>query len=147
MDPLIRFIISALVGGIVLALVLRRASRYIGHGAAASMDTRPLSSDAINMASIKVAGVGGLGLVATSVVVAFLVPSIGQTLVIALTLGLTLGAGLIAWRRRQGPLPSSGAHPGANTMLAIDEANAPAASQANPPENQRLQPAVASARH
>ena len=73
------------------------------------------------MASIRVAGVGGLGLVAMALTVALNVPRIGDTLAIGLMLGLALAAGLIVARRRVGPMPSSGRHGGANAVLAIDE--------------------------
>ena len=48
--------------------------------------------------------------------------------------GIALAAVLIALRRGAGALPSSGARPGANTILAID---APPASDAPTPADDR----------
>jgi len=78
------------------------------------------ATDAINIARIRVAGVGGLGLLAMATVVAWFVPRIGQTLLLGVTLGVFLAAILIIRRHRVGPLPSSGRRPGANTMLSIE---------------------------
>jgi len=64
----------------------------------------PPSTDMINMARIRVAGVGGLGMVAMSLVVAAFVPSIRFSMAIACALGVVLAAVLIAFRRRKGPL-------------------------------------------
>ena len=64
----------------------------------------PPSPHMINMARIRVSGVGGLGMVAMSVVVAAFVPSIRLSMAIAFVLGLALAAVLIAFRRRKGPL-------------------------------------------
>jgi hypothetical protein len=83
-------------------------------------DDRVRSTNVINIASVRVAGIGGLGLVAMALIVAVFVPSIGGSLAIASVLGTILAAGLILWRRRTGPMPSSGRRPGANTVLSID---------------------------
>jgi hypothetical protein len=72
------------------------------------------------MAHIKVAGAGGFGLVIVALATGLDVPEIGQTVLLGFTLGAVLAVGLIAWRRRRGPMPSSGGQMGANTMLSID---------------------------
>ena len=88
-------------GGLILAMVIAR----VGSRVDAAPDTRlePPSPHLINMAHIRVAGVGGLGLVAMSLVVAIFVPVIRVAMTIALLLGVALAAALIAFRRRQGP--------------------------------------------
>lgn len=53
-------------------------------------------------------------------VVAINVPKIRQLLTIGLALGVVFGVVLVLWRRRAGPMPSSGRRPGANTTLSID---------------------------
>ena len=78
------------------------------------------TTDVINMAHIKVAGVGGLGLVFVALAVGLDIPEIGQAQAIALAFGIVFAVGLILWRRRRGPMPSSGGQMGANTMLSID---------------------------
>lgn len=79
------------------------------------------STDVINMARIRVSGVGGLGLVAMALVVAWGVPRIGQTLALGAAAGVLLATLLILRRRSAGPLPSSGRRPGASTTLAIED--------------------------
>ena len=128
MDPVVLVVVPGFVGGLVIALAVfllqRRPSR--GSSLAASAPSQPLSTDIINAASIKVAGIGGLGLVAMAATVALNVPRIGQTLAIGLILGLAMAAAMILSRRRNGSMPSSGRQAGANTVLAIDAAeNAP----------------------
>jgi hypothetical protein len=112
-------VIPGFLGGLVIALVI--ALRHRRGPASTDVFSRGrLSTDVINMSSIKVAGVGGLGLVAMALVVALNVERIGQSLAIGLVFGVGLAAALILFRRRSGPMPSSGEHGGANTVLAID---------------------------
>jgi hypothetical protein len=85
------------------------------------MDPETGSTDVINAARIRVAGVGGLGLVAMALVVAWFVPRIGRTLAVGLVLGGIFALVLILGRRRTGAMPSSGLRPGANTILSIDD--------------------------
>jgi hypothetical protein len=79
-----------------------------------------VSTDVINAARIRVAGIGGLGLVAMAAVVALAVPRIGIPVGVGAGLGILLAAVLIALRHRSGALPSSGERLGANTTLSID---------------------------
>ena len=126
MEPLL-IMIPGILGGLVLAFLSRTLQR--GRSTRASADPfrlERLSTDTINMAHIRVAGVGGLGLVAMAVVVALSQPRIRQSLEIGLVLGAMLGAVLILYRRRRGPMPSSGQRPGANTVLSIDDPLSPA---------------------
>lgn len=63
----------------------------------------------INMSAIKVAGLGGLGMVATIVVVALAIPA-ARALLVA---GIVTGAGLAWWwirARRSHPLDGEGGH-------------------------------------
>jgi hypothetical protein len=69
------------------------------------------------MAHIRVAGEGGLGLIAIAVASAFFVPRIGQTIGLGFALGAILAVVLVVLRRRSGPLPSSGRLPGAHSEL------------------------------
>lgn len=129
MDPVTLVVVPGFLGGIVIALVAVRLQR----GSLSRTDpfTRePISTDVINMARIRVAGIGGLGLVAMAVVVAVAVPRIGQSLAAGLVLGALFAIVLIARRSRSGPLPSSGQQAGANTTLSID-APPPSADEAN----------------
>ena len=64
------------------------------------MDPEFSRTDPINIAQIRVAGLGGLGLVARAAIVAWYVPGIRVAMAVALPLGILLAVGLIAWRRR-----------------------------------------------
>jgi hypothetical protein len=111
-------LIPGVLGGLVVAVLLRRLPWRDESGRVAPGAGEPLSSGAINMAHIRVAGEGGLGLVAIAVASAILVPRIGQTIGLGFVLGAILAVALVLWRRRTGPLPSSGRRPGAHSELA-----------------------------
>jgi hypothetical protein len=58
-----------------------------------------ISTDPINIARIRVAGVGGLGLVAMAGIVAWNVPQIWLATILAAAGGVMIAVALIAWRR------------------------------------------------
>jgi len=122
MDPVILIVVPGALGGLLLAfLFLKLQHRERDRRAAPDVFSRePLSTDVINMSRIRVAGIGGLGLVAMALWVAWFVPRIGQTLAVGLVFGCLLALALILVRRRQGAMPSSGRRAGANTTLAIE---------------------------
>lgn len=117
MDPVLMMLIPGVLGGVVVAVLLRRLSWHAEGAQVVRPAGEPLSSGAINMAHIRVAGEGGLGLVAIAVASAVFVPRIGQTIGLGFLLGAALAVVLVAWRRRTGPLPSPGKHPGAHSDL------------------------------
>lgn len=123
MDPVIVIVVPGVIGGLAIALLIALQRRSSKHRAD-TFGENP-STDVINMARIRVAGVGGLGLIAMAGVVAWFVPRIGQTVVIGLVLGVVFAAVMILRRRRSGPMPSSGRRPGANAILSIDEPMTP----------------------
>lgn len=122
MDPVTTILIPGFLGGIVIAALYVLWQRR--HGSAPSLTTysrpEPLSIDAINFSSLRVAGIGGLGLVAMAAAVALDVPRIGETIAIGFVFGVVIAAVMILRRRRTGPMPSSGRGLGANTVLSID---------------------------
>jgi hypothetical protein len=120
MEPVILIVVPGLIGGLAFAL-LTAALRTRSRDRSTDTFRDNLSTDVINMARIRVAGVGGLGLIAMAAVVAWFVPRIGQTLLIGLVLGVVFAGVMILRRRRSGPMPSSGRRPGANTILSIDQ--------------------------
>jgi hypothetical protein len=120
MDPVTLFLVPGFLGGLVIALFIKLRRRGETRASGDVFNVGRLSTDVINMANIRVAGVGGLGLVAMALTVALNVPRIGQSMALGLVLGVVLAATLILLRRRQGPMPSSGRQGGANTVLAID---------------------------
>jgi hypothetical protein len=109
MDPVTIFLVPALAGGVVVAALLAIAhKRSRGLDQPGPRRNDGMLVDAINMAHIRVAGVGGLGLMAMAVLVAVFLPTIRVSLIVAAAAGVLLAVGLILWRRRSGPLPSSG---------------------------------------
>jgi hypothetical protein len=135
MDPITIVIISGFIGGLVIALLFARLNRR-------SEETDPFaaerpSTDIINMARIRVVGIGGLGLVAMAVVVAIVIPRIRELLSLGLVLGALFGVALVLWRRRAGPMPSSGRGLGANTTLSIDGRRASAPQRSERISNRR----------
>lgn len=122
-NPVTLIVIPGFVGGLVIAVVIGMLQRRAPAGRAAdqAFGREPLSTDVINMAHIRVAGIGGLGLVAMAATVALNVPRVGQPVAAGMILGALSGAVLIFWRRRKGSLPSSAARTGASTTLGIDE--------------------------
>lgn len=118
MELLLLVLVPGVIGGLVVALV---AFRLRGpHSSVDPFRNVPPSTDTINMARIRVDGIGGLGLVAMAVTVAWFVPRIRQHVLLGLGLGLLLAVVLVLARRHSGPMPSSGKAPGANATLSID---------------------------
>jgi hypothetical protein len=97
MDPATSLMIPGVLGGLIVALLLRRMNRQ--PAVPVPFRPEPLSTDVINMAHVKVAGVGGLGLVAMAIIVAFTVPEIGRSLAIGLAAGAALAGALILFNR------------------------------------------------
>ena len=105
MDPVTLVIVPGFLGGLVLAMIVvlsNRRDRRVSPVIIPYRAERP-STDVINMASIKVAGVGGLGLVAMAAAVALDVPHIGQSIALGLGLGVDHG------RRHDRPREPEGA--------------------------------------
>jgi hypothetical protein len=115
---LLMIVLAGMLGGVILALLIITFGNPLRPEAA---DTRlePPSPHLINMAQIRVAGGGGLGMVAMAIIVAIFVPRIRFSMAIALVLGGALAAALIAYRRRQGPLGST-TTPGAHSMFPME---------------------------
>src|SRR4029079_3654014 len=76
-----------LLGGWILAAVMALANRRPSSGLVTRSAVKMLSPDAINMAHIKVEGIGGLGLIAAGVLIAIYLPEIGMGLLAGVGLG------------------------------------------------------------
>lgn len=118
---LVALLLPAVVGGLLLAGLLARLNRRQSSGVVRRSTLEPMSPDLINMAHIRVAGVGGLGMLGAALVTAISLPEIGVALVAGVGLGAAIAAGLIAYRRR-----SSAADPWADSgqpprVLALDD--------------------------
>ena len=128
MEVLMELVGLGLLGGCLMAMLISRVRiQPRDFETASGQDRRTLSPDDINMSSIRVAGVGGLGMVAVSLVVALTMPAVGIPVGAGLAMGALMASFLIYRRRRQGVMPSSTKGPGANTILAIDGRDEPAA--------------------
>lgn len=120
MEPLVIILVPGILGGVIMALLisLRRAdSRRL------PVD-RPLeqpSPTLINMAHIRVEGIGGLGMVAGVVAVALVQPQIRSATILGALLGGLLAVALIAIRRRAAAEDPGADDPGARSVLGLDE--------------------------
>jgi hypothetical protein len=118
---LMALLLPAVVGGLLLAGVLVRVNRRPSSGVVMRSALEPMSPDLINMAHIRITGVGGLGMLGAALVAAISLPEIGVALVAGLGLGAALAVGLIAYRRRwsaAGPGGHDGVPP---RILALDD--------------------------
>jgi hypothetical protein len=120
MEPLLMILVPGLLGGLVLALLIAGNRK----GTASIVVPTRLESPSpamINMAHIRVEGIGGLGMVGAVVVVAISDPRIGLATMLASVLGVGLALALIATRRRTGSLPSGGDGADRQSTLGIDD--------------------------
>lgn len=130
MEALLIILAPGLFGGLVVAFLLSRFARIPSDPVTTAERLDPPSTGMINMAHIRVAGAGGLGMVAMSVVVAIFVPRIRFTMALAFVLGCVMAAVLVAVRRREGDSPS-GIDPGAHVLFPLDQRH-PAAREDDP---------------
>ena len=146
MNPITLIVVPGVVGGLAIALlIIKLHHRRRPDLTSAPVANQSVSTDVINMARIRVAGLGGVGLVAMALVVAWFVPRIGQTLMVGAVLGGALAVGLILHRRRAGPMPSSGRSAGANATLSIDRPSTSEDEDTGQPPTQnvrRVEPAA-----
>jgi hypothetical protein len=142
MDTVLIVALPGIVGGLLIAWIAirlgpaRRANdlREAADGLPETDVRRDfLAHDLINMSRVPVAGIGGLGLVAMSLFVAWMLPRVWQTVVFGALAGAVFAFALIAYRRRTGVMSSSGRTPGAHTTLSID--NPPTPSEAPAPQD------------
>lgn len=131
MEPVLLILAPGIAGGVLMALLFARLAARPDPGITAKR-LEPPSPGMINMARIRIDGLGGFGMLAMAVVVAVFVPRIRATVALALVLGAGLAAALIAFRRSRGPLPSSSEHAGAHSTLFSDDGSAAPASRLRP---------------
>ena len=120
MDPVTSLIVPAFVGGAVVALALALVHRRPRSADALPEAAQSVGTDMINMAHIRVAGVGGFGFVMLALWIGVVTPGLRGPLAIGAISGAVLAVALILWRRKTGPMTSSGQRPGANTTLSIE---------------------------
>jgi hypothetical protein len=120
MEPLLMILVPDLLGGLVLALLIAGNRQGTPSIVVPTRLAAP-SPSLINMAHIRVEGVGGLGMVGAVVVVAVSDPRIGLATILASVLGVGLALALIAMRRHTGGLTSSDGGPDGRSMLGLDD--------------------------
>lgn len=118
-------VLVAVVGGWLLAGMLAMMNRRASSGVVTRSPTEPLSPDAINMAHIKVEGVGGLGLIAAGMLIAIYLPEIGVSLLTGVGLGAALAVGLIAYRSRVSATRPGGPDGQLPSVLMLNDHPAP----------------------
>lgn len=118
METVLLVLIPGILGGFLLSLLIVRFRRATPPTFVPRRLEAP-SPSLINMAHIKIEGLGGLGLVAAVIAVAIADPRIRLAVIIAFVLGAGLALGLIALRRSSGAMHSDG--PGDQSMLHLDD--------------------------
>jgi hypothetical protein len=115
MEPLVITLIPGLVGGLVLALIIA-TRRHRTPSVVVQKRLEAPSPELINMAHIRVEGIGGLGMVAAVIAVAITDPRIRFVTLAALLLGGGLALLLIYFRRAADDASSSGGSADRSTL-------------------------------
>jgi hypothetical protein len=119
MEPLLVALVPGVLGGVLVALLIASRRTRLPSAVVSRRLAAPTPA-LINIATIRVEGIGGLGMVAAVVAVAIADPRIRVAIMIAAVLGAGLAFGLIVIRRRTGALPSSGDGPDDRSMFHLD---------------------------
>jgi len=117
---LMALLLPGVVGGLLLAALMAHLNRRPSSGVVSRSRLEPMSPDLINMAHIRVTGVGGLGMLGAAVVTAFSLPEIGVALAVGAGLGAAIAVGLVAYRGRS-HVDSGGQDGGPPSLLALDD--------------------------
>lgn len=98
------FVIPAVAGGVAtgVLLFLTHRSRRIDHLEHATDAPASVPTGIFNMSSVSPAGLGGLGLIAMALLLAFTFQRIGESLALGLAGGIAAAVVLIHYRRRHG---------------------------------------------
>ena len=120
---LMALLLPGVVGGLLLAALMAHLNRRPSSGVVSRSRLEPMSPDLINMAHIRVTGVGGLGMLGAAVVTAFSLPEIGVALAVGAGLGAAIAVGLVAYRGRS-RADSGGQDGRPPSVLALDDRGA-----------------------
>jgi hypothetical protein len=120
MEPLVMILIPGLFGGLVLALIIA-TRRHRTPSVVVQKRLEAPSPELINMAHIRVEGIGGLGMVAAVIAVAITDPRIRLVTLAALVLGGALALLLIYYRRAAAEASSDGDGSANRSTLHLDD--------------------------
>jgi len=130
MEPLLVILVPGVIGGVVLALIIAfRPTRKPSIVVRRQLDAP--SPALINLAHIRIEGLGGLGMVAAVIAVAIADPRIRVAIIIAAVFGTAGAMGLIWIRRGTGAMPSAGNGPDDRSMLHLNVHSGDHADQAH----------------
>ncbi len=121
METALALMLPGLLGGLILAAALARLNHTHSSKLSRRSDLEPISPDVINMAHIRVAGVGGLGMMATALIIAINLPEIGFALLVAVALGVITAVGLITYRSRPNQPGGAGHNGMPPSVLTLDD--------------------------
>jgi hypothetical protein len=100
MGPFIlAFVVSAAIGGILMLTLMRHSHPNPPISEPDSFQRDSLGNQVIDVSRIRVAGFGGLGLVAMAVALGFAIPRIGVSLALGLVGGFLVSIAIGAYRR------------------------------------------------
>jgi hypothetical protein len=141
------FLVLTAGGGALAASAMRPMGRRQRPGPvtvdAFARDTT--GTDTINVARVRVAGVGGIGMLLVALAIALDLAFVGVVLAAGLAGGLLAAVAIILWRRRTGPLQSSPTGPGgARGVLFSETTDPPSAPSADTSDRQQRRTVAAS---
>jgi hypothetical protein len=117
------FLILTVLGGAAAGCALFLTNRFRRAPASVpdSFARDAFSTDTVNFAHVRVAGVGGVGLMIVALAMALDFALVGAVLLTGLIGGVAAAVVVILWRRRGGgPLPSSSSGSGARGVLFVE---------------------------
>lgn len=101
MGPFIlAFVLSAAIGGILMLALMRYSHPNPPISEPDSFQRDNLGTQVIDVSRIRVAGFGGLGLMAMAVALGFMIPRIGVSLALGLVGGFLVSIAIGAYRRQ-----------------------------------------------
>jgi hypothetical protein len=108
-------LVPGLIGGAIAMAIRLTRGRPVPSSRLRRDSFRNGPADVINFSRIRVAGLGGLGLIVVAVAMAFVLTRVGETLALGVAGGVLAAVLVILYRRRQGPLSMN--EPGGRAFL------------------------------
>ena len=96
---ILAFVLSAAIGGVLMLTLVRHAHPSPKISVPDSFQRDALGTHVIDASRIRVAGIGGLGLMVMAVALGFAIPRIGVSLALGLIGGFFVSLAIAAYRR------------------------------------------------